>query len=151
MCLYNVISESCLAICQTQRANSMKQSISIAFDPSGSYLAYGGMTNEIFIVNLKDCKDFQDNLQQSLISNNVIVPVKLNLLHGMCVIQGLHENFIDNINWYAESSLITKSANGDIIFWDIKGIDGQDIPFNNVNGLKLVKKKHILIENCNLW
>ncbi|CAG9803336.1 unnamed protein product [Chironomus riparius] len=151
VCLYNFKSESCIAVCQTQRANSMKQSISVSFDPSGSYLAYGGMTKEIFIVNLKDCKDFQDNLQESLIINNVMAPVKLNLLHNMCVIQDLHVNFIDNINWYAESSVITKSANGNIIFWDIKGLDGQDIPFNSINGLKLVKQQNIIIENCDFW
>ncbi|XP_070495714.1 uncharacterized protein [Chironomus tepperi] len=151
VCLYNLITESCIAICQTQRSDSMKQCISISFDPSGNYLAYGGMTNEIFIVNLKDCKDFQDNLKQSMTIKNKIDPVKLNLLHNMCVVQNLHTNFIDSINWYAENSFISKSADGDIIFWELKGIDGQVIPFKNVNGLKIVEQHISVIENCNLW
>lgn len=129
----------------------MKQTIGISFDPSGNYLAYGGMTNEIFIVNLKDCKDLQDNLKQSLMFDKKIAPVKLNLLHKMCVIQDLHSNYIDTINWYAESSVMTKSASGDIILWHIKGIDKQDIPFKNDNCLKLVKQLCINIDNCNLW
>jgi WD40 repeat protein len=129
----------------------MKQTISMSFDPSGSHLAYGGMTNEIFIVNLKNCEDLQVNLEQSFLFDKEIVPLRLNLLHKMCVIKNLHTNFIDGINWYSESSLITKSASGDIVLWQIKGIDAQNIPFKNNNCLQLVKQLCIHIDNCNLW
>lgn len=151
VCLYNLQSETCLAICQTQRPNGLRQCISVSFDPSGNYLAYGGMTNEIFIVNLKDSKEFQSKLKQSLKIDCQIDPARINLIHNMCMIKNLHVNFIDCIKWYADSSFITKSANGDIMFWDIKGLEKQKVQFKNANCLKLVVQNFTIIDHCDLW
>lgn len=102
-------------------------------------------------MNLKDSKEFQIKLKQSLKIDNQIDPARLNLMNNMCMVKNLHGNFIDCINWYAECSLITKSANGDVIFWDLKGLDKQKVHFRNANCLKIVVQNFTIIDSCNLW
>lgn len=109
------------------------------------------MTKEVFVANLKDNQQLQVALKESYKSDANFCTQNFNLLHNVCTVRGLHKNYVDMIHWYDKFSFVTKSCDGTIIFWCIKGVEKQKVPFSSSAGLTIVKQHELRIDDCTLW
>jgi WD40 repeat protein len=124
-----------------ENAVAPQQIVTLSFSPTGDYIACSGERREIVIWNLSRNKLFQKSLvlssQPNAKSSNVMFRTPLITVHSARVVRMMHNQNIDSLIWLGNDTVISKSAEGHIVIWQIKE--------------KVVKLQEVYVPLCKYW
>lgn len=123
--LWNVKTSVCISIFASSLHCS--QVLSIDFDAGGDHIISTGMDHNLLVwkVTSNEIKDIIDKSFHHLPCNPF--PTIRVYLHEF-VTRLVHDNYVDSVIWFTSNSFLSKSANGDIVWWKIG--EPSEVQFN---------------------
>lgn len=132
--MWNMKFLNCIAVFAGTAHSS--QIISIDFDPEGNFFMAGGMDHRISFWNLKSSE-----VTKAINASESPEFSAIRVYEDEFTVQGLHSNFIDSVIWFDNNSFLSRSSNGDIIWWKTGSISDDELNMKSKKFTKLLKVK----------
>ena len=130
--LWNVSSKVCIA--KFNGIINQSQVLAVSFDHQGDNFVTGGMDHMIVIWSLTS----SEMIKAITESDNNTAYVTKRFYDPVFSTNKIHAGYVDSVIWFGLNSFISRSENGDIVWWKIGDEDDETLNFKS----KIIQKLH---------